>query len=79
MSTTDIKTVEGYVNLLAHLSQEQKLMLIEKLVQSMQKPKEPKPQSTRDAFGAWEGEETADELIEMIRSSRTINPDREPL
>jgi len=42
-------------------------------------PKEPKKLTTLDAFGSWVGPETAEEIIDMIYSARTKNPDREPL
>lgn len=34
---------------------------------------------TMDAFGAWVGPESAEEIIEMIEGSRTMGPEREPL
>lgn len=42
-------------------------------------PKEPKKLTSDDAFGSWVGPETAEEIIEMIYSARTQNPDRLPL
>lgn len=42
-------------------------------------PGAPKGLSSDDAFGSWVGPETADEIMAMIRSARTPNPDREAL
>ena len=41
-------------------------------------PDENRP-STMDAYGAWVGPETAEEIIAMIKGARTENPDRDPL
>jgi hypothetical protein len=51
---------------------------IERMLSKPPKTGDRKP-STDDAFGAWVGPETAEEIIEMIYSARTQNPDREPL
>ncbi len=38
-----------------------------------------KKRGTMDAYGAWVGPESAEELIALIKGARTENPDREPL
>ena len=42
-------------------------------------PRPGKQLGSDDAFGSWVGPETAEEIIDMIYSARTQNPEREPL
>jgi len=53
---------------------------IEKRLVSDRNQKSPKPEGgTMDAFGAWVGPESAEDIIAMIEGSRTMGSEREPL
>jgi hypothetical protein len=69
--------IDGYLKLLSGLSKGSKELLIKKL----QSPKElaTSKNAHEAAFGAWEGEESAEELIDNLRNARTENPIREAL
>lgn len=56
-----------------------KRSLLEAIERMLMKPKPKKKLGTLDAFGSWVGPETAEEIIEMIYSARTSNPERDPL
>lgn len=75
MKTTDINTtlIEGYLQLLDNLSPNNKLDLISKLTLSVKTDITVKKNSFYKAFGAWESEQSADEIIKDIRNSRTFN------
>ena len=71
--------VDYYFDLLTNLSVESKLDLISKLSLSIkQNSKEPEV-SLQSLFGAWKSDETAEEIIAEIRSSRVSNRTIEPL
>lgn len=68
--------IEGYLALLSGLSDSGKKLLIKRL-NAMVHPTEKSPDKDfYEAFGAWQGEETAEELIENIRNSRKETPVR---
>ena len=75
MKAIDINTtlIEGYLRLLDNLSPSNKLDLISKLTLSVKTDITDRENSFYKAFGAWESEQTADEIISDIRSSRTLN------
>lgn len=75
METIDINTtlIEGYLRMLDNLSANNKLDLISKLTLSVKNDLNDKKKSFYKAFGAWESRQSADEIIEDIRSSRTFN------
>jgi hypothetical protein len=75
MKGTDINItlVEGYLRLLDNLSPDSKLDLISKLTMSVKIDFNARKNSFYKAFGAWESEQTADEIISDIRNSRTFN------
>ena len=58
-----------------------KRSVIEAIERMLKKPKKnnKKKLTSDDAFGSWVGPETAEELIEIIYSARTQNPERDPL
>ncbi len=58
-----------------------KRSLLEAIERMLNKPKKnnKKKLTSDDAFGSWVGPETAEELIEIIYSARTQNPERDPL
>ncbi len=74
METTDTNNptiVEGYFKLLTNLNVQNKLDLISKLSMSIQSDLSHKKNSIKDSFGAFESEESAEEIIAEIRNSRT--------
>jgi hypothetical protein len=71
-ANTDAAIIEGYAKLLDGLSPASKLDLIARLTASIKSDMEKKPATFEEAFGAWHSEETAEELIDTIRSSRTF-------
>ncbi len=72
MKTADINTtiIEGYLQLLDNLSPSSKLDLISKLTASVKSDLTNKKSSFKKAFGAFQSEKSADEIINEIRSSR---------
>jgi hypothetical protein len=82
MKTTDSNTilVNSYFKLLQGLSLSGKADLISKLSQSIKthKPNH-KPGDFEKAFGSWEGNESAEELITSIKQSRTFKREIEEL
>ena len=71
----DINTtlIDGYLRLLENLSPNTKLDLISKLTLSVKSDIADKKKSFYKSFGAWESRQSADEIINEIRSSRTFN------
>ena len=74
MKAIDINTtlIEGYLQMLDNLSPSNKLDLISKLTQSVKTDITDRKKSFYEAFGAWDSKQTAEEIIEDIRKSRTI-------
>ena len=74
MNEADIDTtiVDGYVEMLDNLSPSNKLDLISKLTASVKSDITNKKSSFEKAFGAFQSEQSADEIINEIRSSRTF-------
>jgi hypothetical protein len=81
MNTADIdsRLIEGYTALLKNMSTANKLDLISKLTQSVKSEIDEGQNRTYGSFGQWEGDERADEMINVIRESRTFNREREEL
>jgi len=75
MKATDINTtlIEGYLRLLGNLSPNNKLDLISKLTLSVKTDITGRKKSFFKAFGAWESKQSADEIINDIRNSRSFN------
>ena len=67
---TDTTIVDGYVGLLDNLSANNKLDLIAKLTASVKTDLTNKKSSFKKAFGAFDSEKSAEEIIEEIRNSR---------
>jgi len=59
--------------MLKNLSTNNKLELISKLTQSLKSNMDKGKSNFYKAYGAWDSNESADELISSIRSSRTFN------
>jgi hypothetical protein len=68
----NITIIEGYLELLDNLSPSNKLDLISRLSASVKSDLTDKKSSFQRAFGAFESDKSADEIIEEIRSSRTF-------
>ncbi|PSR04087.1 MAG: hypothetical protein BRD50_04500 [Bacteroidetes bacterium SW_11_45_7] len=75
MNTDNINTsiIEGYMQLLNSLSTKDKLELIAKLTLSVKNEMNEKKISFYQAYGAWDSDQPAEELIKEIRDSRTFN------
>ena len=73
MKATDINTtiVDGYIRLLDNLSPGNKLDLISKLTLSVKADIAEKKKSFFNAFGAWDTKQSAEQIINEIRNSRT--------
>ena len=72
MDSAEQKILNGYYALIQGLTQSMKLNLIERLKESIKSPKVNVSQ-IEDAFGSWHSNESSEELIDIIRSSRRIN------
>jgi hypothetical protein len=81
MKAVDINNtiIDGYIRLLDNLSPSNKLDLISKLTLSIKSDIAEKKKSFYKAFGAWESKQTAEEIIKVIRNSRTFNRQIEEL
>ena len=81
MNTTDLNStiVQSYLPLLDNLSPSSKLDLISQLTASVKSDITNKKSSFKRAFGAFQSDKSADEIIDEIRSSRTFNRQIEPL
>lgn len=81
MITEDMndKLTDGYVELLKHLSPNNKLELISKLAQSIKQDVPNSNLDFRKAFGAWDEQDDAETLVEYIRNARVFNRNIEAL
>ena len=73
MKKTSVDILNNYWGLIKNLNTAWQLDLIEKLTQSVRKNLSQKSNTIKLAFGAWESDQSADEIIEELRSSRTTN------
>jgi hypothetical protein len=71
--------VDSCLGPLKNLSSKDKLDLIAKLTQSIKSDMNAKNDAFEQAFGAWDSEENADELVNRIKSSRQFNRQIEEL
>lgn len=72
-ATINTTIIEGYLGLLNNLSPSDKLDLISRLSASVKSDLTDRQSSFQRAFGAFETDKTAEEIIEEIRSSRNFN------
>lgn len=81
MKTIDINTslIEGYLRLLNNLSPKTKLELVSKLTLSAKSDDSDKKEAFYKSFGAWESEQSAEEIIKQIHKSRIFNRQTEKL
>jgi len=70
---TNSVIVDGYVGLLNNLSTSNKLDLISKLTASVKTDRNKKKTSFKKAFGAFDSQKSAEEIIDEIRNSRVLN------
>ncbi|GLU54101.1 hypothetical protein [Dyadobacter frigoris] len=64
------KIVDGYIGLLQNLSPNDKLTLISRLTDSVKMDLSEKKSLFKEAFGAFESEESAEKIVDKIRNSR---------
>lgn len=69
---TEINILNNYWGLLNNLNPHIKLSLIEKLLKSLKRDINTKKNDFKKAFGAWESDESAEEIIAQIRASRVF-------
>lgn len=69
--------IESYWSILKTRSDKAKLELVERLQKSLSKSNPEKKDCLKETFGAWEGPELAEEIIESISSSRNFNRNQE--
>ncbi len=72
-------TADYYFGVLKNLNSHSKLDLISQLSQSLKSDKFDTTTSMESLFGAYNSEETADEIIAEIRSSKVLNCNIEAL
>ncbi len=75
MKKTDINTalIENYFGLIRNLSPEIKLNLIEKITKTLKENLSIKENSIIAAFGAWDSDNSADDIIIELKNSRNVN------
>jgi 4-hydroxyphenylpyruvate dioxygenase-like putative hemolysin len=75
MNAADINTklIDSYLSLLKNMSAQNKLDLVSKLTKTVKTEKEQEWTDFYSAFGGWDETESAEELIEDIKKSRTFN------
>jgi hypothetical protein len=66
--------VEAYMTILEGLSNEIKLELISRLKENIDNDINDRKKILKAAYGSWVGEESAEELIDLIRECRVNNP-----
>ncbi len=70
--------VDGYYSLISTLSNANKKALIDKLVHSAEEVKSEPYANLKESFGAFESDQTADEMVADIRNSRLFTREIEP-
>jgi hypothetical protein len=75
MNTADLnaRIIESYISLLKNMSAQNKLDLISRLTNTIKTELDQKNTDFYKAFGGWDKSDSAEELIEAIKSSRTFN------
>jgi flagellar motor switch protein FliG len=77
--TQNINLVDYYFSLLKNLKPDNKLDLIAKLSESLKAQEEKGDETLESLFGAYHADETAEEIIASLKSSRTFNRNTEAL
>ena len=78
MDAVDKKILNNYLGLLERLNPTMKSNLIDRLSRSV-KSRVSAKSKMKSAFGAWNSDESAEDLIELIRNSRNTNRQIEEL
>ena len=74
MKANRVEIADNFFGLIKNLSVEVKLDLINKIKKSLKaSKKETADDSWKELFGAWQSEESAEEIIEDLRASRHTN------
>jgi hypothetical protein len=75
MNTADVNTklIDSYLSLMKNLSVSNKLDLISKLTGTVKTDIEHEKPDFYEAFGGWDKNESAEELISSIKEARTFN------
>lgn len=75
MNTADLNTklIESYISLLKNMNAQNKLELISKLTDTVKTDIEKEKSDFYKAFGGWDENQSAEELIDIIKGSRTFN------
>ena len=66
-------SLENYFGLLKNLSSEVKLDLIEQLSSSLKEDIALGGKSKKRAFGLWQSDESADEIVQKLKDDRNFN------
>jgi len=64
--------INGYLQLLNHLSADEKLELISKLSVSVSDAKQKKTGAFRKAFGGWHSKESAEQIVKRVKQARSF-------
>jgi hypothetical protein len=73
MLTYNNVIVNNYYDIIKTLQLNDQEELVKLLTKSINNPEQKKEKSIKHLYGAWSGDETADEIIEDIRNSRVFN------
>ena len=78
-SKQNLSLADFYFDFLKNLNPDSKLDLISKLSQSLKEKSTSAEITLESLYGAYESEETAEEIIAELRASRVFNRNIEPL
>ena len=73
IETSDSSILNSYWGLIKSLHTSWKLDLIDRLTQSIRQNLQQESNTMKAAFGAWESEQSAEEIIQELRDSRSTN------
>lgn len=75
MKAADInaRLIDNYFELLKNFNTKSKLDLISKLTQSIKSDRVNKKSAFDEAFGAWDDNDDAEDLVSSIREARSFN------
>lgn len=73
MNASELNIIKGYAELLENLSPTNKLELISKLSDSIKSDLKNRKNSFKKAYGAFESDQSAEEIIEDLRRNRNLN------